>query len=271
MWDENTVHARLGVFRTWPLVVVFLTGVAPVHAEEDRILVTDEALTRAFRRGLSGSAEPTSLGNIHIKKWGNTYLFEGRSSKVGDSITLKCLLCTGDEALAKARSLGAKVSAMGGGVDPAGLMFSSLREGDMAYVDGIPLEPNDTAHSIEPGKHKVEIHRGKAVLSSNVRLEAAEEAELIVTSADYRQRARLRRQIALSGLGVTAAALGGVFLWLDGRCSSDKVDAQGDCEQLHELTGLGWGFIATGVLAEVAVLIWILAADDIPLIDKRAK
>lgn len=67
---------------------------------------------------------------------------------------------------------------------------------------------------------------------------------------------KLRPTIALVGLGVTAVALGAIFLWLDGQCANNVVDSQGDCQKHHNSKGVGLSLISVGAIIDIGALVW---------------
>lgn len=69
----------------------------------------------------------------------------------------------------------------------------------------------------------------------------------------------------LTGLGVAAAAAGTALLLLDGDCASTRIDAEGDCSQVHDLGPGGWGLVSVGAVSLVTgVVLFIVFAGDEP-------
>jgi hypothetical protein len=252
------------------VVLIVASGVA--RAEENQKDRLEKNLIGAFRQGLKSSKESAVSTNIDIKIYGHTLVLGGCLGDKRETVTLTCMLCTREEALTKARSLGAILGARSLGKEPAELSTPYLETSSRVYLDGIPVAPIGVGHAVEPGSHDVEIHEKGAVRHAEVEFEYGEKVLLVTTNVDDKRRIKLRSAVALSGLGLSAVALGGIFLWLDGQCSSTKLDTHDNCEEQHDLTGLGWGLIAGGVLVEAAVLIWMLWSDNkMSPIEKRAK
>ncbi|MCP4606299.1 MAG: hypothetical protein GY847_38275 [Proteobacteria bacterium] len=243
-------------------MITLLVGTCVARADENPTQHSEnEKLMRAFRQGLKGTDDPGVHKNIQIDRFGHTLLLTVLTAKNENQKTLSCVLCSSDEALAKARTLGANIHADASQKATALLHAPDLSEDDRAFVDGVPLVPALASHPVVPGQHTVEVHNGGVASQTEVNLEPGKKYRLEATGAFYPKKSKLRPSVIIAGLGLTTAAIGGLFLWLDGNCSSPESN-ENACENQHNLTGAGWGLIAGGVVVELGLLIWLLLTEN---------
>jgi hypothetical protein len=207
----------------------------------------------AFDTGMAVSEGGKGKTEIDVRHEGRNSLLVTRDAAGSVSASLTCLLCTSDEVLSEARSLGALVSARTQKQTVAEIDSSQADVDGRVYVDGIPLTPLGRRHPIEPGRHDIKVVKKGAVLGRSITI-APESRHPLPTSYDTLKGSRARRlraAVITGGMGLTTAALGGLFLWLDRDCATD------DCRLKHYLAGPGYGLLAAGVLVQ-GVVIWLL-------------
>jgi hypothetical protein len=241
------------------LCAVFVADGVHADGEPGRELA-DSALVDAVRVGLGREAPVQALEQLTVTRFGHSLVLEAQSPR--GSLRIECALCTSSEMLSAARSFGALVTADRSGSAPAYLSVRALGRQDRIFVDGVPVAPAHGPSPIEPGDHVIVLERGDEVATRAVTLESDVEALLDADEALAVKRTHRRLKVLLGGLGATAAALGGVFLWLDGRCATASVDLSGQCAQQHNLAPAGWTLLSAGILAEVALLIWVFWPED---------
>ncbi len=254
----------------WIILGVFVAESKPATAQENHgFTEADDDLVRAFRVGfgLAHAEESSESPILEVGRFGHTSVLRGTWNN-SEPRRLVCMLCTRSETLTQARALGAQLAAQRDGIDPPLLQLSNLEDGVHASVDGIPFAPAKASHAIEPGVHEVVAQQADTVIRADVTLHPDEEIQIqtdVFETVETRNP-KTRPAVALAGLGITAAVLGGVFLWLDGGCASpDERDPTGECAHVHNLRGAGWALVAGGALIEVGTLIWLLWPDDDPL------
>ncbi len=283
-WVANqatpVVRGELGLFRNinrrksspYSLHAIFVWTVGcnlflPVeHAWADKDNTqgpSDNAAQRAFQTGASLKKGEDGSLKIDINRSGHNLRFVGTYNEKKEAYNLTCLLCTNDEMLATARSMGATLRAKSLGKDPARLSISNLGPDGYVYVDGMPFTPPKKRRSIESGPHTIEIIEKERTIETRITLTQGELAQVDTTKLLPAWKSHLRYKLLLGGLGLTAAAIGGVFLGLHDTCATGKDrDAEGNCRELHNLDEAGWSLIATGALSEVMMLIWFLWTNE---------
>ena len=180
-------------------------------------------LTLAFTNGLGNFGDGKPPAFLEIRRDGRHWKLTGLDRN-GDSVEqLQCLLCTEMEATVAAAHLG-------------DLIGRRLRQ------EPPPSPPDAT----------------KAILSLDGApvsppLPETEAARIDPPMTD-RRPFRLRWAVAAASLGAAAAATGGIFMWLDGKCSTEI------CDYRHTgIKGPGIGLVVTGALLETAaILLWRL-------------
>jgi hypothetical protein len=179
-------------------------------------------MSLAFESGLGESATGKTPLFLESERFGHHWRFTGYKRNGASVKQLSCLLCTQQEAALAAAYLG----------DTLGRQYRDeptpprppLTEAVMS-IDGAPV----SAEAL------------KAV------------STLFESPSPKRYRWRLRGGIAAAGIGAAAAVLGGMFIWMDGRC------AKKNCELLHQnLKGPGIGLTISGALLETAALLLCL-------------
>jgi hypothetical protein len=200
--------------------------------------------------GSSLPREENVSKNIVINRFGyNTRL---KASIAGSTTELVCLLCSHSELLSKARELGAIAAAKHAGKGPATLSVLGLKEG-MAVVDGIPMTPSKTEHPLEPGEHEIVLLQDGKEKRTVQNIAAGQYLTVDAAAIEVRSQKRddTRLKVLVGGLGLTAVAIGGVFLWLDDNCATE------DCKYLHDLAPAGWTLVSIGIAVEIGLLLWI--------------
>jgi hypothetical protein len=237
-------------------VVLFLPLIAVAQASNATPL-TDEEIDAAFRTGLAGAASDEEGATLEIQRYGPSVRLLGADADGLIKESLTCFVCGSDEILSAARSLGAAVRAEAASGTPAVLHIDEQVDGRLT-VDGVPVAPPVGDHVIEPGDHTVTVAKDETVQSADLTIVAGVETALPPES-DFNkavnQSARRRWAVVSSGVGLSLAAVGGVFLWLDGQC----VDTDSRCDYEHQLLGPGIGLIATGALLQ-GVTLWLLVS-----------
>ncbi len=255
-------------FITFSLVAI----ASAAHAKGDAATTSaDDDLQNAFQRGLGTDDESSPTLQLKIERFGHSLSLRSVLASGEVIKDLKCLLCSTAESLTKARTLGAIISAERDGRKPASVVVPITHKEDRVLVDGIPVAPPEASHTVEPGEHVVEFRVDERVAKTALTLEPGEEIELQAPGTFKKKRSKLRTGLFLAGLGLTVAAIGGVFLWLDGNCGSTAVNSDKSCSKSHELTIAGWSLVGGGVVIEISTLIWLLVADDdsLPSMEKK--
>ncbi|MDJ0762018.1 MAG: hypothetical protein QNJ97_03435 [Myxococcota bacterium] len=228
--------------------------ISAAHGEEiDTRTADDAALRWAFNAGLVElEADETDYG-VQVDRFGHSIVLRARGPRDAPEIKLNCVLCTAGEMLSLARSLGAMVWAAKTKRDTAWVMTSGSPAGDAFFLDGVPVVPEGSKHPVVPGKHRVERRGNRTTSHAAVVIEPGRTLDLttVETREASNSRSKVRPAVALLGLGLTTAALGGIFLWLDGNCA----DVQ--CKDVHGVGGTGWGLLAGGIAIDAATLIWL--------------
>ncbi len=210
----------------------------------------DSEVVRTYRMGSSLAQEEDVFKKINISRYG--YNVRLKASIAGSTMELVCLVCSQSELLTKARELGAIAAAKHAGKEPATLSVLGLKEG-VAVVDGIPMAPSKTEHPLEPGEHEIVLLQDgkekRTVRNISVGQQLAVDAAAIEVRSQKRDDTKLK--VLVGGLGLTAAAIGGVFLWLDDNCATE------DCKYLHDLAPAGWTLVSIGIAVEIGLLLWI--------------
>ncbi len=211
----------------------------------------DPEVRRAYRMGTSLAEGDILSTKIDINRFGHHVLLKAFIDE--DSMELACMLCTPSEVLSKARELGVLFAAKRVGKAPASLTVFGMGEADMVVVDGLPMVPGKKDHPIEPGEHHIVLVQDGRIkkTSSLIAPEQKLEIDARMVEVPSQQRTYTRLKVLLGGRGLTAAAIGGVLLWLDGNCSTD------DCKYLHDTAPAGWTLVSVGVAAEIGLLLWL--------------
>jgi hypothetical protein len=186
------------------LLALALLALAPPALADD---VSDEDIEEAFATGLGAGFEGEAT--LDLERYGRTLVLRGARAGAPDPspIELTCMLCSVDEALGAARSMGAELAGR------------AEQGGDPSFPD------------LPPGAEP-------------------EPRPLWVPTL-------------LTGIGVAAAAAGTALLLLDGDCASTRIDAEGDCSQIHDLAPAGWGMVSAGAVSVVTgVVLFILFAGE---------
>lgn len=206
----------------------------------------DARLQEAFARGLG---ELSEAGSLSVERFGRTVVLKGYSPDKTLIKTLRCALCTPHEALTSARSLGAWMAIHGTDIEPAMLAVSSPDRLSRVAVDELPLAPLNTPALVEPGSHEVVVQLASTTVRHHLELDPGDHLELVINHSPPMSRGIISPATAviLGGLGLTAGAIGGAFLWLDG-------NPRGNNNQQHELTVAGWTLIAAGIITEGVML-----------------
>ncbi|MCP4680337.1 MAG: hypothetical protein GY854_33580 [Deltaproteobacteria bacterium] len=265
------IQARRFV-RTCFAIFSLLVIASAAHAEGDGTTTNaDDEHRNAFQRGLGTEDESSRALNLKIERFGHSLLLRGVLANGESAKDLKCLLCSTSESLTKARTLGAVISAERDSRKPASVIVPIAYKKDRVLLDGIPVAPPEASHPVEPGEHVVEFHREEGVAKATLNLAPGEEINLEAPATFRKKKSQLRTGLLLAGLGITAAAIGGVFLWLDGNCGSTAANTDGSCSRSHELTITGWSLVGAGVAIEISTLIWLLLPDDdsLPSTEKK--
>ena len=184
---------------------------------------TEARLADAFAKGLGEFKDGKTPAFLEVEQFGNHWRLTGLDRNGASMERLQCLLCTETEAFAAAAHLGDNIGKRLRDEPPSAPAAPSDA---MLSIDGVPIAPP---------------------------LPAAE-TERVPSSTSDRSTIRRRWAIASAGLGASAFAVGGVFMWLDGECSSSN------CRYTHAgLKGPGIGLVVTGALLETAaLLLWLV-------------
>ena len=232
------------------------TGVKKVERNGSRPSEVD----RAFLIGLGRASDKGPEGEIRVSRYGRTLLMTGTLTGRDVKEEITCVLCTSEEALTAARSLGAVLAARSGSPEPALVTAADAGDGDDVLIDDVPLAPAVSVSNIEPGEHYVRVDRRGKVFEGNVDLKPGRKVDLSSEALHrrYDRAKKLRAASLVGGLGLSAIATGALFMWLDGNCSSNVEDpSTGKCVEQHELTAPGLSLIIGGALTET-LLIWLL-------------
>jgi hypothetical protein len=237
-------------------VLLFLPFKADAQ-DSDATPLVDEEIDAAFRTGLAGAPSHEEGATLEIQRYGPSVRLLGADADGLIKESLTCFVCTSDEILSAARSLGAAVRAEAAFETPAVLHIDEQVDGRLS-VDEVPVAPPIGDHVIEPGDHTVTVAERETVRSGDLTVVAGTETALPPES-DFRKAvdpsSRRRWAVVSSGIGLSLAAVGGVFLWLDGQC----VHTDSRCDHEHNLLGPGIGLIATGALLQ-GVTLWLLVS-----------
>ncbi|MDD5305893.1 MAG: hypothetical protein PHU25_01095 [Deltaproteobacteria bacterium] len=224
---------------------------------------------------LSGYGRAPGRPSFEAKRHGSTLVLRGAVNGPGGETVVQsvCLLCTTAEASTAARSLGADLAMKVGGAAPALFRLDGVDQGT-ARLDGLPFEAAQSAAKVEPGPHRLEAAADGTARAQDLALAAGAEVELDATDLPLRETPwRPGVAVLTAGLGVAAAAVGGILLWLDGQCASPRVDHSGNCENEHDLVPAGAALIGVGAAAIVGgfVILFTGEAQQAPQTDEEAR
>ena len=209
-----------------PLLVIGAPHVGRCASAADK--EANARVVQAFEdavRDARDSGDVTPPPHLRIERAGYSWSLTARKEAASASEQLTCLLCTTDEAAATAEFLGRR-SARETGDRPVGKESS---------LTGIPA--------------------GSPHGETTVSFDDAPSRGPIV---------RTRVAVVATGLGIAAAAAGGVFLSLNGEC------AVADCEYRHYLKTPGIALIAAGAtLVTAAILLWRIRHNPSPKTKSR--
>lgn len=243
--ENGRVSTRLVAFL---LVLVALPDFARA-GEEIETKVLD-----AYATGLNRQQRGNTQKTLSVRRFGNTRMLIGKDPSGKPVTELVCLLCTDDELISEARSVGARTAASAKGAQAALIQVDHRDIRDRVYVDGIPLAPVGGQHPIEAGDHEITEVREDSVRTTMISLPP--EGHLVLSgdaSREPEDPTRLKRVRAAAmtcGIGLATATLGGLFMWLDGQCTSP------DCSLLHHMGSPGIGLLVSGVLVQ-GVVVWL--------------
>jgi len=197
---------------------------------------------------------------LALERDGGTTLLRASASADDSPLVIVCALCTQDELVVTARSLGARLAAREASREPCRLEIGGLPAGATVTVDGLPGRLRGSM-LVEPGPHEVIARAGGGLRSGAVAIEPGDAARL--EWSEMEETAPLRRTVRVSvasgGLGLALAAAGTALLLLDGDCATVP-DATGRCAKLHHLAPLGWSFVGTGAAAVLFGIVYGIAA-----------
>jgi hypothetical protein len=221
-----------------------------------RVALADEPssspdLVPAF---IAGYGQAPGRPSLEIERQGATLVLRGVAGDSGTRVTARsvCLLCTSSEALAAARSLGAELATRAKGTASAdGTAPEALSPAAAAGAEVAPA-----AVALDPA-----LGAGVDARADAARLPAPDDG--------WRPSAA----VLAAGLGVAAAAVGGVFLWLDGRCATSREDQAGNCENEHDLMPAGAALVGVGAAAIAGGLVILFTgeAPQAPSAGKEAR
>jgi hypothetical protein len=198
---------------------------------------------------------------LSLSRDGGTVLLRASANDGVSSLSVVCALCTHDELLVAARSLGAQLAAREASRDPCRLEVGGLPDGAAVQVDGVPGRVDGAPMLVEPGRHEVRAFGGGTLRTGAIAVDPGEDGRL--EWSDMKtispRRVTLRVAIASGGLGLALAAAGTAFLLLDGDCATAP-DATGRCDKLHHLAPLGWSFVGTGAAAVLFGVVYGIAS-----------
>jgi len=245
--DARRHAPRFAAVAAWLCAVAMSGGAASAEPMDP--------VTEAFAKG--GGDE----FRLSVERSGSTALL--RASARGDAppLAVVCALCTPNELLAAARSLGARAAASEASREPCRLEVGGLPAGADVRVDGLPGRADGAPMLIEPGRHEVRALVGGAIRTGAVALAPGEASRLEWADMERRSPRHRAARVAIlsSGLGLALAAAGTALLLLDGDCASVP-DATGHCDKLHHLAPLGWSFVGTGAAAVLFGIVYGIAA-----------
>lgn len=245
------------------ILFIFVTIVVSSFArlicaqEIETPIVSDNELGAAFQLGISPRGDGGEEFLIEVARYGHTLHFksllnDGSEQKLAE---LSCELCSKDEALSQARELGALTRCRAEGTMPARLFIDGDAPGYRLAIDGVPLVPPQLGHSLVGGKHVIVAkgQTGKSVRDV-IETEPGKHIEIALQSSSFAARNKLRGALILGGLGLTAAAVGTMFLLVNDTCTTAA------CEQDHQLLAAGWSTIGGGIALEISMIIWLITA-----------
>jgi hypothetical protein len=191
-------------------------GAAATPVESDEI---SRQLNDAFRIGLNGFRD-TDL-SLFAARFGHHWTLEGKDSTGREVERLTCLLCTEPEAISLAAFLGSAIRKQAEGES------TSTDEVDSSIAT---ISINGTIVPLYSPKKRTDISSIQEVPRTNRSLQ-------------------FRWAAILAAGGASAAAVGGVFLWMDGNCANST------CSELHSLKGPGIGLLVSSALLETAAVL----------------
>ncbi len=248
--QRSSVDGRM---RRWLILLALLTSysVAGKASGNESAAAEDDAIRRAYFAGLSSGADPP--GELEIRTFGRTVRLAGSNGAVRRELT--CLLCTPQETLSAARSLGAEVRAAVENAPTSAIRIDGRVDGAVT-LDDIPVAPPVGEHLVSPGTHDAVLAAGGETRHIRLTLSPGDRAGLsFEDSADSDRRARLRKRWAVvsAGVGLSLAGVGAAFVALHGDC----VTLDATCDRKYKSLGPGIGLIAVGALLQ-GVMIWLL-------------
>jgi hypothetical protein len=207
-----------------PLIAFIHTVTTPVFADDaspDTAFALE--LKRAFESGqkVSLNAERPTL---QIQQYGHSYVLSAAAPNKRRTASLLCALCTSAEALSAARSLGALWPSRGDEKERSAPSLS-IRDADDQYLwlDGVPAAPPDTPHPVAQGRIKIVAQSEGTVTRGDLKVSPEKDKIEVSTqqlTAEKPDR-RIPVAIILAGLGLSAAASGGLFFAMNGDCTDD--------------------------------------------------
>jgi hypothetical protein len=245
---SDTRHHFLRLAATAWLCAVAMGGAAMGAEPRDPVAA-------AFAKGGGGGFR------LSLSRDGGTALLRASADRGAPPLSVVCALCTRDEILVAARSLGAQLAAREASREPCRLEVGGLPGGAAVRVDGVPGRADGAAMLVEPGRHEVRAFGGGALRTGTVALEPGEAGRLEWSDMKMisPRRRTARVVIASGGLGLALAAAGTALLFLDGDCATAP-DATGRCDKLHRLAPLGWSFVGTGAAAVLFGVVYGIAS-----------
>jgi hypothetical protein len=246
------------------LVAVSIAQSRFVFAEDaEPLAVSDQELETAFRLGSSPADETAGTFTLEVTRYGHTLKLQssrsGEPSK--DVAELVCTLCSKEEALSSARELGALTTCRTNGTIPARLFVEGELPGVRIAVDDVPLAPLKSGHSLVQGTHEITAMQGRKTKTSRVDVQEGKQVVLDLQSSTFAPKSKLRPALVLGGLGLTAGALGAVFLNFDGQCQAWAEAPSNQCREFYNFKAAGWAAIGTGIAVELGMVIWLLIAN----------
>jgi hypothetical protein len=191
-------------------------GVAAALAESGEIALQ---LNDAFRTGLNGFRENDL--SISAMRFGHHWTLEGKDPAGRAVERLTCLLCTEQEAISLAAFLGGAIRKKFEAKSP------SQEEVDSSIatisIDGAPVPHYSTTKRTDTASIQD------------------------VPNADHAKQ--FRWAAVLAATGASSAAIGGVFLWMDGNCANST------CSEVHSLKAPGIGLLVSSALLETAAVL----------------
>jgi hypothetical protein len=245
---SDTRHPVLRLAATAWLCTVAMSGAAASAVPRDPVAA-------AFDKGGGGEFR------LSLSRDGGTALLRASADGGAPPLSVVCALCTSDELLVAARSLGAQIAAREASREPCRLEVGGLPDGASVRVDGLPGRAGGAPELVEPGRHEVRAIGNGAIRTGAVAVEPGEAGRLEwsdMKAISPRHRT-VRVAIASGGLGLALAAAGTALLLLDGDCATAP-DATGRCDKLHHLAPLGWSFVGTGAAAVLFGVVYGIAS-----------